>query len=106
MGSCMEKCLQADESSQDDVKIFLEISFDDCPLSKIQQRDITTFPYNTIGSLIAETTSKKLVFGTGVLISSDIVLTCVHNIFNSTTQKSLFYYEFLRLLNILSQFLR
>ena len=59
------------------------MEFKDSPLQQIDTLSMKNDPHSLVGAILAKTTDQSsIIYGTGMLISPDLVLTCAHNIFN------------------------
>ena len=55
---------------------------------------VNKFPFSAIGFIIFETQDGQKQIGTGTLISSNLVLTCAHNVFDNEENKNYINHEF------------
>jgi V8-like Glu-specific endopeptidase len=51
-------------------------------LYKLMKEEVEQYPYNTIGAITGKTHANFLVKGSGALISSNLVVTAAHCIFD------------------------
>jgi hypothetical protein len=75
------------ERADDGTEEYINESLNGGILSQLTAEEVKDMPHSLIGLITCLNQENKLISGSGILISPDLVLTCAHNIFNRELKK-------------------